>query len=93
MSKESEKIHPLIVNIKTLIADSKQQVAVAVNATMSMLYWQIGKRIKEEIEGKNRREMYGKEIVATLWRQSLFKPLKPCAYDSPFFSRIIAWKI
>jgi len=34
-----------------------------------MLYWQIGKRINDEIEGKQRTELYGKEIVATLWRQ------------------------
>lgn len=34
-----------------------------------MLYWQIGKRINEEIEGKSRSELYGREIVATLRRQ------------------------
>ncbi|MCL6261316.1 PDDEXK nuclease domain-containing protein [Aquiflexum sp. TKW24L] len=36
---------------------------------MSMLYWQIGKRINQEIENKNHSEKYGKQIVATLWRQ------------------------
>ena len=36
-------------------------------------------------QGKNRTEMYGKAIVATLWRQSLLKPLQPCAYRSPIF--------
>lgn len=59
----------LITEVKTLIEQSKQQVSVTVNATMSMLYWQIGKRINEEIKGKDRAELYGKEIVATLWRQ------------------------
>ncbi|WP_349630861.1 PDDEXK nuclease domain-containing protein [Aquiflexum sp. TKW24L] len=44
-------------------------MAVSVNATMSMLYWQIGKRINQEIENKNHSEKYGKQIVATLWRQ------------------------
>ena len=58
-----------INEVKTLIEQSKQQVSVAVNATMSMLYWQIGKRINQEIKGKDRTELYGKEIVATLWRQ------------------------
>jgi len=34
-----------------------------------MLYWKIGKRINDEIGGHNRAESYGKQIVATLWRQ------------------------
>jgi predicted nuclease of restriction endonuclease-like (RecB) superfamily len=51
----------LFSSIKQLIEESKQQVAVAVNATMSMLYWQIGTKINAE--------NYGKQIVATLWRQ------------------------
>ena len=55
-------------DIKSLIEQSKQQVVLAVNATMSMLYWQIGKRINDEIS-KDRSETYGKQIVATLWRQ------------------------
>jgi predicted nuclease of restriction endonuclease-like (RecB) superfamily len=57
------------VSIRELIEQSRQQVAIAVNATMSMLYWQIGKRINLEIESQNRSETYGKQIVATLWRQ------------------------
>lgn len=59
----------LFSSIRQLIEESKQQVAVVVNATMSMLYWQIGKRINEEIKGQNRSETYGKQIVTTLWRQ------------------------
>ena len=55
-------------DIKSLIEQSKQQVVLAVNATMSMLFWQIGKRINDEIS-KDRSETYGKQIVATLWRQ------------------------
>jgi predicted nuclease of restriction endonuclease-like (RecB) superfamily len=61
--------NPLFVSIRDLIEQSKQQVALAVNATMSMLYWQIGKRINLEIESHKRSETYGKQIVATLWRQ------------------------
>lgn len=59
----------LIADIRTLIDKSKQQVAVVVNSAMSMLYWQIGKRINEEIEGQNRADTYGKEIVATIWKK------------------------
>lgn len=59
----------LFSSIRQLIEESRQQAAVVVNATMSMLYWQIGKRINEEIKGQNRSETYGKQIVTTLWRQ------------------------
>jgi hypothetical protein len=68
MSKKIENTG-LLGSIRQLIEESRQQVAVAVNATMSMLYWQIGKKINEAIEGQNRSEVYGKQIVATLWRQ------------------------
>ncbi len=65
-----EIIHnQLFTSIKALIEQSKQQVALSVNTTMSMLYWQIGKQINEEIKLQNRAESYGKQIVATLWRQ------------------------
>ncbi|MEK6558351.1 MAG: DUF1016 N-terminal domain-containing protein, partial [Candidatus Margulisiibacteriota bacterium] len=59
----------LFENIKQLIEQSKQQLAVAVNATMSMLYWQIGTKINTEIKAYSHSESYGKKIVATLWRQ------------------------
>lgn len=58
----------LVAEIKQLIAQSRQQVAVAVNSAMSMLYWQIGKRINEEVL-KNQRAEYGKEIVLSLSKQ------------------------
>ena len=46
MSKSVLKpLESLVGEIKTLIEQSRQQVAVTVNATMTMLYWQIGRRI------------------------------------------------
>lgn len=54
--------------IKSLIEDSRQQIAVTVNATMTMLYWQIGKRINQEIL-KDQRAEYGKQVIATLSQQ------------------------
>ena len=68
MSEEIQQ-NPLFVSVRELIEQSKQQVAVSVNATMSLLYWQIGKRINQEIGYKDHTEKYGKQIVATLWRQ------------------------
>jgi predicted nuclease of restriction endonuclease-like (RecB) superfamily len=61
--------NPLISEVRELIEQSRQHVALTVNSAMSMLYWQIGKRINDELEGKDRSDLYGKEIVATLWRQ------------------------
>lgn len=55
----------LVKDISSYIEESKQQLAITVNATISLLYWQIGKRINEEIL-QNQRAEYGKEIVSSL---------------------------
>lgn len=54
--------------IKQLIIQSRQQVALTVNSAISILYWQIGKRIQDEIL-QNQRAEYGKEIISTLSKQ------------------------
>lgn len=58
----------LLSEIRQLIDSSKAQVAIAVNSTMTLLYWHIGERINREILG-GERVAYGKQIVATLARQ------------------------
>ena len=68
MENKLSNTPPLVNEIKTLIEQSKQQLSVTVNATMSMLYWQIGKRINIEILNEQRAE-YGKLVVATLSKQ------------------------
>ena len=60
--------NPLFISIKQLIEDSKQQVAVTVNATMSMLYWRIGKQINEELLQNSRAE-YGEQVIKSLASQ------------------------
>jgi hypothetical protein len=65
MSK-SELNNPTLFNeIKTLIEQSKQEIAVTVNATLSTLYWQIGSFINIDILN-NKRAIYGKEVIKTL---------------------------
>jgi DUF1016 N-terminal domain len=59
----------LVSEVKHLIESSKNNAAVAINAEMTLLYWHIGKRINEVVGMQNRSQTYGKEIVATLWRQ------------------------
>lgn len=54
-----------VLEIKTLIEQSKQELAVTVNARMTQLYWNIGKRINQEVLD-NKRAEYGKQIVSTL---------------------------
>jgi len=68
MSKEIEKSRQIADDIKTLIETSKEQVAQTVNSEITLLYWNIGKRINEEILGNDRAE-YGKQIVASLAQQ------------------------
>lgn len=58
----------LFTELYGLVCEAKQQAAVAVNATLTQLYWQIGQRINQEVLGGQRAE-YGKQIVATLARQ------------------------
>lgn len=58
----------LVSELSQLIEQGKQQVAVQVNSAMTMVFWQVGKRINEEILEKERAE-YGKNIVATVSSQ------------------------
>ena len=63
---QNHKPNPnLISEIKTLIEQSKQQVAVAVNAALSMLYWNIGYRINKEVLLEARAK-YGKVAAYSL---------------------------
>ena len=54
--------HQLLSDIRLLITQAKQSVAIAVNATMSLLYWRIGKRLNDEVLHGKRAE-YGEELV------------------------------
>lgn len=58
----------MISDIRALIDRTRQQVAVSVNAGMTIIYWHIGERINREVLG-GERATYGKQIVATLARR------------------------
>lgn len=58
----------LIEDIRTLIEETRSAVAVTVNAGLTVMYWQVGKRIQEDVL-KSERASYGDEIVSTLSRQ------------------------
>lgn len=58
-------LDPLFSNIAALIQESRQRVAVSINAELTLLYWNIGKHIKTEILN-NKRADYGQKIIVTL---------------------------
>jgi predicted nuclease of restriction endonuclease-like (RecB) superfamily len=58
----------LLNDISQLIEQSKNFVIVQANSVMTMLFWNVGKRINEDIL-KNKRADYGKRIVPTLSAQ------------------------
>ena len=61
MSKENVE-NTIASDVKQMIDASRQNVAIAVNSEITLLYWKIGKRINEEVLGNERAE-YGKQIV------------------------------
>ena len=58
----------LVKDIKLLINEARQRTAASFNSEITLMYWHIGERINRELSD-NRRENYGKQIVATLSRQ------------------------
>ncbi|WCJ60727.1 PDDEXK nuclease domain-containing protein [Fontisphaera persica] len=59
---------PLLADVRELILAARQQVAHTVNASLTLLHWQIGQRIRKDIL-KEKRAEYGEQIVATLAKQ------------------------
>jgi len=60
--RESQK---LLQRIVSLIDNARKNVALAVNSELTLLYWNIGKQINEDILDNSRAD-YGKNIVSEL---------------------------
>ena len=58
----------LVGDIRHLIEASRAELAVAVNSTLTLLYWNIGQRIRTEVL-QGERAAYGEQIVSALSRQ------------------------
>lgn len=58
----------LFQEIIQLIDIAKQRAVVAINAEITLLYWQVGKRIQTEVLQGQRAE-YGKQIIVSLSQQ------------------------
>ena len=58
----------LLGDIRRLIEQSRQQLAVTVNSALTLLYWHIGQRIRTDVLGSE-RAAYGEQIVSVLSKQ------------------------
>lgn len=58
----------LIQDVRQIVIESKNNAIQSVNSILTMMYWQIGNTINQDILNNNRAD-YGKSIVASLSRQ------------------------
>lgn len=58
----------LFNDIKLLIEQSREQIVKQANSTLTLLFWQVGKKVNDFVL-ENKRAEYGKQIVVTLSRQ------------------------
>ena len=67
ISQTPDSAQDLASDLRALIQDARGQAAVAVNASLTLLYWQLGDRIRREVLG-NTRAAYREEILVTASR-------------------------
>jgi hypothetical protein len=58
----------LLNELSQLIEQSKKQISVQANSVLTILFWQIGHKINQNIL-QNMRAEYGKQIVSTVSTQ------------------------
>jgi hypothetical protein len=68
LAQNPPPIAQLLDEVRQLIVAARRQTVVAVNLSLTALYWQIGRRIRYEVLGAE-RAAYGEQIVATVSRQ------------------------
>jgi hypothetical protein len=68
MTKLLQISDSLFQDLRSLIIEARQDVARQVNSALVLLYWRVGKRIRQDIL-KEKRAEYGEEIVPTLSAQ------------------------
>lgn len=82
----------LLQYLRLMIEQTRQGVAVAVNAALTLLYWRVGRRINEEIL-KEKRPGYEEQILATVsqelqseygWEWGI-QDLRYCLYTAETF--------
>jgi predicted nuclease of restriction endonuclease-like (RecB) superfamily len=58
----------ILNDLISIVEKTKTQVVIQANSSLTIMFWQIGKRIQSDILENNRAE-YGKEIVVSLSRE------------------------
>ena len=66
MSSNEIQSNFLFENIKNLIKESQNKIITAINNTMTLTYFEIGRMIVEEEQKGEHRADYGKQIIKTL---------------------------
>ncbi|MDD2567862.1 MAG: DUF1016 N-terminal domain-containing protein [Thiovulaceae bacterium] len=66
MNLVQQQVANLTNDIKNLIAVAQEQAIKAVDFQRVLLYWNIGKRIFEEVQGGEARAEYGKSVIKNL---------------------------
>jgi len=64
-----ESTNSLHAELRTLIASSRQRLAGAVNAELTMLYWSVGERLRTEVLGGADRAKYGDQLINRVGEQ------------------------
>lgn len=72
MSVEKNEYQDLLNELVVLIEKTKSQVNSYVNSSLTVLFWQVGKRILFD-NLQNKRAAYGKQIVVTVSRELVEK--------------------
>ncbi|MGK0387219.1 MAG: hypothetical protein ACI849_001842 [Patiriisocius sp.] len=68
MPIEKIEYHNVLTDLTSIIEKTKNQVAIQANSSLTLMFWQIGKRIQTDILENDRAE-YGKQILVTLSRE------------------------
>lgn len=63
--EDTKDFQHLLEDVKGMIENSREKAATAINATITILYWNIGDRIHKNILHE-KRATYGKKILPTL---------------------------
>ncbi|CAG9233158.1 putative nuclease YhcG [Paraburkholderia sabiae] len=58
----------LLDEVRRLIDSARERTAVAINAELTLLYWQVGHRVQAEVLRGSRAE-YGQQVIRSLARQ------------------------
>jgi len=59
----------LVEDLKTIILATKEQVAISVNSSLTLLYWNIGKKIVEVEQNGETKAKYGSNLISELSKE------------------------